>query len=323
MISRFVFSFAAVAFMAAPCLAAEGSSAAGVVGGSDIRAALLPPPGFYAVGIAAGSDSQDFYDSHGNKIAALDDLELGGGLAGLALIYVPDFKLLDGHFSLLGSLYRSVEHGRFFASTTRRSEEGWGDLYLELNWSRLFGKMRPSTYSGAFPIPEGLAVQFGVGVIFPTGQYDRVEAASHGLSIGNNIWDVAPMAAVTYTTPPILAEGTEFSAKAYWNNYQTNDQTKYRTGDIPTLEVAVSERIGRFQVGFAGIYGKQIEDDRVSGVSVPPDGRRLNWASAGAVVAIDFPELGSSLKIKALKTVIERNSIDSKAIVVTYGMKLY
>jgi hypothetical protein len=62
-------------------------------------------------------------------------------------------------------------------------------------------------------------------------------------------WDFAPTVGLTYTTPPIIAEGTEISARFFWNNYLENPLTFYRTGDLLDLEFAVSERIGRFQVG--------------------------------------------------------------------------
>ena len=51
---------------------------------------------------------------------------------------------------------------------------------------------------------------------------------------------------------PILAEGTEISAKLYWNNYLRNPETGCATGDLINIDFAITERIGRFQVGVAG-----------------------------------------------------------------------
>ncbi len=97
----------------------------------------------------------------------------------------------------------------------------------------------------------------GFGMVLPWGKYDDWEHVNQGLSIGNNIWDFAPSVAFTYTSPPILAEGTEISAKLYWNNYLTNPATQNTTGTLLNVDFAVSERIGRFQVGLAGLYAVQ------------------------------------------------------------------
>ena len=91
--------------------------------------------------------------------------------------------------------------------------------------------------------------------------------------IANNVWDFAPNIAFTYTTPPIIAEGTEISAKLFWNNYLTNPATQYSTGTVINLDFAMSERIGRFQSG-----------------------------------AYDMPEYAASTKLKTLASVIAANS---------------
>ena len=79
-------------------------------------------------------------------------------------------------------------------------------------------------------------------------------------------------------------------------------------GAADTNRFAVSERIGRFQIAVAGYYAFQVEDYRQSGVSVPPDGRRLEALTLGGVLAYDMPEHNASLKIKFLTTAIEHNA---------------
>jgi hypothetical protein len=80
------------------------------------------------------------------------------------------------------------------------------------------------------------------------------------------------------------------------------------------IDFAVSERNGRFQIGVAGYFAFQVEDDRQSGVSVPPDGRRLEALTLGGVLAYDMPEHNASLKIKFLTTVIEHNAVRSPGV---------
>jgi len=137
-----------------------------------------------------------------------------------------------------------------------------------------------------------------------------------GLTIGNNVWVLAPTAAFTYMTKPILAEGTEFSARLYWNNYLTNPVTQYSTGSVVNIDFAVSERIGRFQVGLAGFYAFQAADDKLFGVSIAPDGRRAESLFLGGVLAYDMPEYGASVKIKGLSLVHSRNNVASSPGVV-------
>jgi hypothetical protein len=204
----------------------------------------------------------------------------------------------------------------------KRCISGIGDPYIEVNWSRFFGTVRPSRYQGAYPIAEGLTVALGFGAVIPAGRYDALDAAQ-GLTVGNNLWVFAPTAAFTYMTKPILAEGTEFSARVYWNNYLTNPATQYSTGSLVNIDFAVTERIGRFQLGFAGFYAFQIADDKLFGVTLPPDGRRAEVLNLGGVLAYDMPEYGASLKIKALTFVLSRNNVaDSSGVVVGWFQKL-
>ncbi len=124
-----------------------------------------------------------------------------------------------------------------FGATPKRCIESLGDPYVELSWSRYFGTPRPSRYPGAFPIPEGLAVSVGFGMVIPTGRYSAVDATVQGLTIGNNIRDFAPIVGFTYTTKPIIAESTEITARLLWNNYLTNTATQYATGGVVAYDL--------------------------------------------------------------------------------------
>jgi hypothetical protein len=292
-------------------MAVEGSSAAGPIGGTDIRSAQMPPPGIYGGTIQAYAEAHQYFDGAGNLVPALSGLDLSRIRAGPFLLAVPDIQLLGGSIGFFGIVPAGTECGRLFATTPKRCISRFGDPYIEIAWSRYFGKARRSRDPGALPIAEGLTVSLGLGAVIPIGRYNAWDAMTQGLTIGNNIWDVAPTAAITYVTPPVLGEGTEVSAKLYWNNYLENPATQYATGDLIDVDFAVSEHIGRVQAGLAGFYAFQIEDDKQFGVRIPPDGRQAEILSLGGVLAYDLPEYGASLKIKALTTVIERNTVRS------------
>jgi hypothetical protein len=303
--------------------AVEGTTAAGPIGGTDIRSAQLPPPGLYAGIVGLVSPVKQVHDGSGQSVPGLDSVDLIAKVAGPFFVYVPNFRLLDGSVGLIGVFPVGQLCGQLVSAVPRRCTSGFGDPYFELSWSRSFGKLRPSLYPGALPIMEGLAVGVGLGVVVPIGHYDMQTQAGNGVTIGNNTWDVAPSIAVTYTTAPLLAEGTEFSAKLYWNNYWTNPQTHYHAGSLLDIDFAVTERIGRFQAGVTGFYAFQIADDRQFGAVVSPDGRRIKYLNVGGILNYDIIEWGAAVRIKALTTIVSENAVVSKTLVIGFAKKLY
>ena len=303
-------------------LAAEGATVAGPIGGTDMRSAQLPPPGLYGGMVFFYAAARGFVDGSGHTVPALSGLELARKRAAPFLLYVPDVQVFGGSVAVAGIIPAGTECGRLFEATPQRCIDGIGDPYVEVAWSRFFGTVRPSKFAGALPIAEGLTVALGFGAVIPIGKYDAVDATTQGLSIGNNIWDFAPIVAFTYTTKPILAEGTEFSAKFYWNNYLTNPATQYSTGSILNLDFAISERIGRFQIGPAGFYTVQVADDKQFGVPIAPDGRRTKVLMLGGVLGYDMPEYGAAMKLKVLATAITENTVNSFGISFAWIKKL-
>jgi hypothetical protein len=291
-----------------PALAIESPAAAGPIGGTDIRSAVLPPPGLYGGVIVFGAGTLDFVDGNGKTIPALRDAHLKKQLAGPFLYYVPKIKLLGGSIGIGGIFPAGNQCGHLFIGTPSRCTVGVGDPYVEIDWSRSFGTLRPSKFPGAYPILQGLTMMAGFGVLLPMGTYDASDPTEQALSIGTNLWDFAPTVAFTYTTPPILAEGTEISAKLFWNNYLENPKTHYFTGDLLNLDFAVTEHIGRFQIGATGFYAVQVEDDKLFGAPIPPDGRRAAILQLGGIVSYDMPEHASSIKLKSFSSVFAENT---------------
>lgn len=321
---RFVRAFFIAIFFGVACSpspAAEGPSIAGPIGGTDLRAALLPPPGLYAGGFVAWADAYNFTDGTGSVIPALSQAYLSRVIGGPFVYYVPNVQVLGGSVGFGALLPIGQQCGRLFPAQPKSCSAGIGDVYVEGRWARSFGTVRPSRYQGALPIVEGLTVSAGFGMVFPTGQYDPTDVTSQALSTGSHIWDFAPNVSFTYITPAWLGEGTEISAKLYWNNYLTNTSTQYSTGTLLNLDFAVSERFGRIQAGLAGIYLTQVADDKLNGVPVAPDGRRAESLALGGVLAYDMPELRSSIKIKAMAPVFSFNNIHSRLVVLSWITK--
>ena len=74
------------------------------------------------------------------------------------------------------------------------------------------------------------------------------------------------------------------------------------------VDFAVSEHIGRWQIGAAGYYLRQFEDDIRNGVSVAPDGRRTEVLSLGGVINYDIPEHSAAIKFKVRSSVFAYNT---------------
>jgi hypothetical protein len=313
----FFLTAAVISWICAPALAVEGPSAAGPIGGTDVRSAQLPPPGFYGGAFASAATALDFVDGNGNTIPALSEASLTRKNLAPFFLYVPNFQVLGGSVGLAAFVPFSELCGRLFAGSQKLCRAGVGDFYAELDWSRSFATPRASRFPGAFPILEGLTVALGFGMVVPTGQFNASDATSQALSAGSNIYDFAPCLALTYTTPPIIVEGTEFSAKLYWNNYLTNPVTQYFTGSLVNIDFAVSEHIGRFQVGAAGTYAVQVADDKLFGDSIPPDGRRGKLLSLGGVLTYDMPEHNAAMKIKVVDSIIAANTVRARAAVIS------
>jgi hypothetical protein len=320
--ARLVFA-AGLVGAGAPCLAAEGTTAAGPIAGTDIRSAMLPPPGFYGGIIGLNSHVPEVVDGKGNPVPGLDAVDLTARVAAPFFVYVPDVQVLGGSVGLIGLFPGGQECGQAVSAIPSRCTWGMGDPYFELAWSRSFGQLRPSRYPGALPILEGLVIGAGIGVVAPFGKYEPQLRATNGITLGNNIYDVAPSIAMTYTTPPLIAEGTEFSAKLYWNNYAINPDTRYLASPLVDVDFAVSERIGRFQLGLAGVYLSQTGEDRQFGAPVPPDGRRLEYLALGGVVNYDMPEIGAAFRAKMLSTILGRNTGISQVFAVGFAKKLF
>ncbi len=308
---------------ALPCFAAEGTTAAGPIGGPDIRSAFLPRPGLYGAFISLGTTTDQVRDGSGHPRAGLDAVGIQAITAGAALLYVPDLDLFGGSIGFAGVFGGGLICGQIVSTKPSRCQSGFGDSYVEMSWSRFFGVTRPAREKGAFGIRQGLAISAGLGGVLPSGQYNPATQASNGVTVGKNIWDIAPTVAFTYTTPPLIADGTEFSTKIYLNNYLTNSATDYKSGSLVDVEFAISEHIGRWQVGAAGYYLRQIADDRQYGIPIAPDGRRVEVLSLGGVADYAMADIDASIKLKLRSTVFAYNSATAQTFILTFAKKLY
>lgn len=297
--------------------AAENIKPAGPIGGTDIRQALLPPPGVYGVGVGVGLGFPEYWGED-------EDLDTKGGSrifgAGVAVVY--DAEVFGG--TMASTAFASYERTCFgFEGGKKNCSEGQGDMYSDvLMWSRNFplGYTRSQT---APWIPYGLNVLVGLGVTLPTGKYD----SSEPVNVGSNVYDFAPNMALTYIVPSIFGDqfgdATEFSARVFYNKYTENHDTDYQTGDLVSMDFAVSQQFGQWQVGLAGTGFVQIEDDDINGFTPPNNGNRGKSLSLGPVVSYDFMVDNTpwNFKLKGLAPVDGENTVSAKGFVLSLGRK--
>ncbi|HDR9586012.1 TPA: transporter [Burkholderia stabilis] len=280
--------------------AAQGVTYGGPVGGTDIQNAYLPPqPGLYGSFISVGAYGDQFYDNSGKSSAM--SVKMPGGIAEFALLYIYPFKLFGG--TVGSSVATGYGWGNITVNGRRQRFSGINDIYTDvLTWSKHLGSFEAG-------MPRGLTVKLGYSMVLPIGKYNTTDL----YTTGQNTYYYIPNAALTYLTGPnFLGDGTEFSAHFFLDVAGKNAATNYRNGLVADVDVAISEVIGKWQVGVAGYYARQFTDDRRNGQPVP-GGNRFASAAVGPVVAYNIPECKCSIKFKAQFSVFTRNSLAPNA----------
>jgi len=297
--------------------AAENIKPAGPIGGTDIRQALLPPPGLYGVGVGVGLSLPTWWGSDRNYDAHGGSWVFGGGF-----MAVYPVQVLGG--SLGSTLFLSAQKTCFgLKGMSKTRSEGFGDIYSDiLMWSRFFPSGAPKGQEKSF-IPYGLAVLVGLGMNFPTGEYD----SSQGVNVGANFYDIAPNLALTYTLPSLLGrflgDATELSARMFFNTYTKNPKTDYQTGELVNVDFAVTQRIAQWQLGLNGTGFMQIASDKNSEGTVP-DSRGKSF-SLGPIVSYDFFLGGRpwNVSVKGLLGVTGENTAKANGAVLRIGTQIF
>ncbi|MCI3203520.1 MULTISPECIES: transporter [Pandoraea] len=280
--------------------AAEGPAFGGPVGGSDIGAAYLPgASGFYGAAVAGYAHGDHFYGDNGKRA---DDtaIQNKSGVVAAGLLYVYPVKWLGG--TLGTTVQGSLSTGNIHLNGVSQKYDGTGDLYSDLLiWSRYLGS---ADVAHGAP-PTGLTVRVAYSMLFGTGRYDKNAI----VSTGRNVTYLIPNFALTYLTGPNwLGDGTEFSANFYWDIATKNRATGYLNGPVFDVDLAVSERIGKWQIGVAGYYATQMSGDQRDGLPIP-GGNKFGSAAIGPVIAYTIPEWKSSVKFKLQLPLYARNSM--------------
>ncbi|WP_193076012.1 transporter [Pseudomonas sp. FME51] len=300
-------------------LATEGGQFSGPVGGSDIRSAYLPPhEGLYLSTFAGLSRGHKFTGSNGKSSPATPRGRISLNYVGLGAMYRYPGTWWGGSLASTASVYQAWNIYQRVGDTSDHQTTQTGDVYSDLLiWSRYLGRTGEAGPAGA-ALPYGLTIAPAMSVVAPFGSYDKDRFAN----IGRNAWVYAPNISFSYLADPkwSFGEGTEFSARFYYQFSGKNTDTGYRSGDVGVVDWAVTQRMGLWQAGLAGTVAKQYSDDQVDDRDVP-GGNRMFVSSLGPVVNYDIPKLGAFAKLKAVYPLHEVNRMSFRFAIVQFGFK--
>jgi hypothetical protein len=322
--------------IAPQAMAAESVISPTPTGGTDFNQALLPPTGLYGgLALIPGPETPYSTDANSHRVQ-------GGGakakavIGAAGLLYVYPTELFGG--SIASSIQASAwdicltpfSSTGSTLSSIGECKGGIGDIYADVfYWSKnvgLFGAIPgPSKY-----IPYGLTIAGGLAMKAPTG---ASYVPSNLLNFASNLWIFTPNLAITYNTGPNLSLGdsTQFSARLFLPFAARNPTTGYQSGNSFDLDFAVSEIFGNWQVGAAGYYTLQYEDDDgfnvATGLRCPGaaciDGNRNGQLAIGPAIQYTFPDSGVFVKAKYSADVWSKNNLSEQTLTLQIGMKIF
>jgi len=274
----FVFLFILLSFFCFEVLAGEYCNYTN--GSEGIKAATVPPPGFYYRLYNAYYEAHDFVGA--NRKNAAVDYELRVSAQVHRLVWVKDKKLWGADYvydMLIPIVYQDVNHD---ALGIDDSTYGIGDIIIE---------------------PFGLAWHnqrfdhaLALGWFIPTGKYDRGKAASPG----KDRWTTILSAGSTYYFD--LDKLWSLSVLARYEIHGEKQSSHVKGGNDFHFEWGLGRTIVKkwiWDVGVAGYSQWQITDD--SGSAITYDEKLHDRVHAiGPEVAVFVPTLKSAVSLRAL-----------------------
>jgi hypothetical protein len=227
-------------------VASAGETGHYVNGGEGIKAATLPPPGFYWRLYNQFYTADTLKDGNGNELDVGYDLNVYSLVN--RFVWISDMKILGADFGaslVVPLVYTDIE---IKGMGVDDEEFDFGDIAVEpfvLSW-------HGPRYDAAFAL----------ALYLPTGEYDINEAASPG----KDFWTGMATVGVTYY----------FDAEKSWSasilsRYETHskkDETDVRPGDNFHFEWGIGKTLAKiWDVGLTGYCQWQVTDDSGSDVT--------------------------------------------------------
>jgi len=255
-------------------------------GVEGLKAASLPPPGFYF------RDYNYLYFSDNFK-AGPPDFDLFAYIQAPRMIWISDFKVLGAYYGadvLVPFPYQNLESTGYSGS-----KFGLGDIFVE-----------PITLSWH---PKQFDVAVGYGFWAPSGDYSQTDPVSPG----KGFWTQMLTAGATYYPD----EEKTWSISAL-NRYEINQENN-DTGDTPgqywTLEWGVGKSLTKaIEVGVVGYY--QVQTSSATGPTAP-DGKD-SVVGIGPEISLFCSKLGLFTSIRYLREVAAHDRPEGNTVNVTF-----
>ena len=264
-----------------------------VPGVEGIRAASLPPPGWYVRDYNLAYFASTVNNGHGDSFGP-PNFQAFTYANVPRVIWISDAKLLGGSVGVDGLVplvYQNVRAGGYSSGTF-----GVGDAFAEstLSW-----------HLAQFDFSAGL------GLWMPTGE----SAAPPTTRVGSGFW-----------TPMLTAGGTWYAdTEKTWAvsalcRYELNTEqrdTHVTRGDAFTLEWGASKTLAKiFDVGVVGYYQQKVGDDTGPAGSpylLPQD----RVAAVGPEISVAFPKQMFFVSLRYLNEVLAENRAQGHTVTLT------
>jgi hypothetical protein len=237
-------------------------------------------------------------DQNGHQVPMFQGTDINSVVSLNQLIYVSPYHLLGGALGV-DALLPVVDLSASFApASPAKLTADHGLAFGDLTWGA-FLQMPPVMTEGR-PV---FAQRIEIDVISPTGQYNHAD----DVNPSSGFWSLNPFWALTFLPTP----NTEFSTRLqYLHNFQNSDPAAdavpFRAGDAVWANFAASCTVlPTLNVGLNGYYFQQIQDDTVSGQTIPKS--ETTNVSLGLGVMYQ-PDASNSFVVNAYLPVIERNT---------------
>ncbi|HUU27498.1 MAG TPA: transporter [archaeon] len=268
-----------------------------VCGVEGIKAASLPPPGFYWRLYNAFYNSDKLTDKNG------DELPVGFDVSVYALvnrfIYVSDKKILGANYAfdvIVPLINTDLEIDKM---GLKDNKFGLADVVVEpfiLSW-------HGPRYDAAF----------GLGFYAPIGQYDVAKPASPG----QDFWSLL----ITFGGTAYLDEAKTLSASVLSRTemHSEKSETKVKPGSDFLIEWGLAKTVAKFwDIGLSGYCQWQLTDDSGTGVVWDKTVHDRNYA-IGPEVSVFVPSAKLFLSARSLWEfgVVDRSQGNMIAITLT------
>ncbi len=279
-----------------PVLVQAQPTAHYVPGVEGIKAASLPPPGFYLRDYNVGYYSSTLNDQNGNKVPGITEATIYANVP--RFIWITDYELWGGSLgvdALLPLTYTrlNINSGPF---VTDNSTFGIGDFFAEGTWSKHIKKFDFSA---------------GAGFWAPTG---NSSADPLGTRAGQGYWTAMLTAGATW-----YPDSEKLWAISVLNRYEFNTEKEnadYTPGQAYTLEWGISRTVTKtLEAGVVGYYQQQVTEN--SGSGNPSGAQRDRVAAIGPEVSLFYPPCKLNISLRYLYEFMAESRLEGHTAALT------